>query len=96
MEESVAAVKLLIRVLGNLLEVQYRVSLLRLLVFNAFGEQLADVEVRLDIRSIFLDDVLEVSEGLLVLAVVIPGQASLHVALLEQVLVIRLRLLLIQ
>jgi len=96
LEKSVATVELLVWVLGNLLKVKDSVSLLGLLIFNAFCEDFSNVEMGLDIRSIFFYHALQVCERLLKFAVMVSRQASFHVALLEQLLIVRFVLLLVQ
>ena len=71
----------MLRVLSHLLKVQDCVGLLRLNIFHAFGQKLADVEVGFDVTVVLPDHGLEVRESLLELPIVIGGQAALLVAL---------------
>ena len=59
-------------------------------VLCALGKYLADVVMSLDIRSVLLNHTLEIGESLNMLSLPIPRQASLEVALLVEVLIVRL------
>ena len=96
LKKSISTIELLIGVLGNLLKMENSISLLRLLIFYALCKQLTNVKMCFDVRSIFFNDTLQIGQGLLIFTIMIPRQASLHIALLVELLVIRFRLLLPQ
>ena len=90
LEHRITIVKLLIMILGHLLEMQDCVSLLGVLILSAFGQDFADIVVGLHVRGVSLNDALQVGEGLTVLTLMIVGQATFEVALLIYVLIVLL------
>ena len=64
-----------------------------MLIFNAFSQEFADVEVCLDIAIVLLDHLLEVGKCLLELAVMEACESSLHVTLQVQLSIVRFSLL---
>ena len=94
LEQSIATIELLVRVFSDLFKMKDRVRLLGGFVFKSFRQHFTEVEVSFNVRSIFLNDALKISKSLLEFTFVVPRQATLHVTLLVELLVVGLGFLL--